>query len=222
MAGYVKVWVSHWTEDWFVEMTCLERGVWLQLLIIAKQDGDTGRIFLRNFPQASSKLGLDGKTLRKILGKFQNRKIIELEIRDTGLIHIYIPKYIEYQELNNPKTIVGKNREKSRNHGILPENSRLPDQTIVPDHTIPPEKSDDGDLELSKNQKFEKAWDELCECKLLHTYQDKLDVDSEGRKMKNWVAVNTAKKNYRKFIINWLNRAVEGRDKNARSQAVRT
>lgn len=57
---------------------------------------------------------------------------------------------------------------------------------------------------IDKNQEFQKAWDSLNKA----DYKC-LDLAGIFIKMKNWVANNPAKKNYTRFIINWLNSDLE-------------
>lgn len=122
---YAKVWTSILYDQWFVGLTCIERGIWLQLIVIAKQFGDTSRIFQRNFPALASMLGTDRKTLGRVAGKFHDDGKIILAVDKSGAIDITIPKYEYYQEFRsyndkaNKPEVKGKVAEKSQKNPTL-------------------------------------------------------------------------------------------------------
>lgn len=119
---YAKLWTSLLYDEWFVGLTAIERGIWLQLIIIAKQLGDNSRIFQRNFPALAATMGTDRKTLRRVAGKFHADGKINLQELENGSIDITILKYEFYQEVKNAKdNSSGEIGEKSRkNRGLFP------------------------------------------------------------------------------------------------------
>jgi len=57
---------------------------------------------------------------------------------------------------------------------------------------------------------FDEAWDSLVDGGQIDSYrQAGIDTEIQHLKMVNWLTVNPPKKNYRKFIINWLNNTLE-------------
>lgn len=131
---YAKVWTSILYDEWFLSLTAIERGVWLQLIIIAKQFGDSSRIFQRNFPALASTLGTDRKTLRRVAGKFHDDGKIVLHESESGAVDITIVKYDYYQQVRTPKDtkdngdVQGKVVEKSTKNLTQPDRTR-PNQT---------------------------------------------------------------------------------------------
>lgn len=71
MAGYAKFWTSMLHDEWFLSLNCMQRGVWMQLILMAKDQGDTGVITFRSWSSAGEILGLDRSTGARTLRKFQ-------------------------------------------------------------------------------------------------------------------------------------------------------
>lgn len=124
MPVYAKIWTEIESDNWFVGLSCLQRGVWLQLIVMAKNRGDTGELSFRSWRAAGESLGLDAgtckKTLRffsdpsektastedtrkKSLRDFSSTSKIILEEVSNGTLRIVIPKYHYYQHLRKPK-----------------------------------------------------------------------------------------------------------------------
>jgi len=110
---FVKVWTDIYEDrNFFIPLSLVGRGVWLQLIVLAKMQGDSGRISYRCWNGFGSALGCDGKTARKILGNFhENCRILLTE--EKNCITVEILNYLKYQELNA--------REHGKSHGKVPE-----------------------------------------------------------------------------------------------------
>lgn len=100
---YAKIWCSIMNDSWFRGLSGNERSVWLQLIIIAKRDGDTGNIYRSKLLDISTEIGLDKRTTRKIIEKFNLDGKIKI-IEDTKTFHIQIVNYAHHQYLRGTKT----------------------------------------------------------------------------------------------------------------------
>lgn len=99
MAGYVKIWIDIRFDSWFISLSLGHRGMFYELLTLAKQQGDTGVVRARSWVWLGSETGCDGKTARNILGKFRDDGKVKLEQTPSGTIHIIIAKYDYWQRL---------------------------------------------------------------------------------------------------------------------------
>lgn len=118
MASYPKIWTTIMFEEWFVEMSCLERGIMLQLLLLCKIQGDSGTIRVRNWSHLAHDLGLNRKTLSRTASVFTQRKRIFTHITESGAIEITVPKYREYQELTSGQQVTARQRGVGKNTRI--------------------------------------------------------------------------------------------------------
>lgn len=124
MAGYVKVWTDIENDEVYVTLDCIQRGIFLQMLIAAKKDGDTGHIRAKNWTYLGARWACDPRTCSKIAAKLQQVCLIEIQ-KAENLIDIFICNYDYWQGLT-----VKDHFQKTAN---LRQISRLPDQTR-PDH----------------------------------------------------------------------------------------
>jgi hypothetical protein len=146
-SGYVKIWKDTMQDSWFLSLNGLARGVWLQLILLAKCNGDTGGIFVTKMSHFAQLLQIDRRTLGRIVTKMQDdgKIILTKEVNET--IHIFIPKY-EYWQRNkkhNTTEKVGKDEQKCQD---LPQNRPTkPNQT----NTATPTRGSSVEEEGEKN-----------------------------------------------------------------------
>jgi uncharacterized phage protein (TIGR02220 family) len=138
MSSYVKIWTDIRNDEWFISLRLIERGLWYELLCLAKQRGDCGRFFLRSRRTLAAEVGGDDSTVTRILGIFRHTGKVFVEDLPSGNIEITIPKYQYWQELTKDeiKDVVAKNRRKAAEKSpsseqIRSEQSR-PDQSNIP------------------------------------------------------------------------------------------
>ncbi len=99
---YAKIWCTIMNDSWFRELSAIERSVWLQLIIVAKRDGDTPYIFRRKMLDLCTEFALDKRTLSKILAKMHQKCKIKLTEENNNL-KIEIVNYNHHQHLRNSK-----------------------------------------------------------------------------------------------------------------------
>jgi hypothetical protein len=215
---YTKDWTEKYNDKWYISLSLSQRSVWDQLRSLVKISGDNSRIFQRNFGTISAFFGCDADTSRKILGLFARDGKIELKIHEDKTIEIFVRKYEYYQRLKDPS-------ERSKSRGKFPENSRkIPPLSIaynnIEEHSIEcksenskPDNINLESIKIKEWEKLEKAWDEMADAGDLKYFAEKQSInpDEEIQKMLVWLKANPekAKKNYKRFIINWLTRAVD-------------
>jgi hypothetical protein len=110
MAGYPKIWSTKlMCDSWFVGLSGLERGVWLQLIILAKMCGDSGEFSFRSYRHLGESMGLNHVSLHKIVSKFTSHGKISVDQLPGGSIRINLLKYRYYQELKDEKEVMQYN-----------------------------------------------------------------------------------------------------------------
>ncbi len=105
MAGYPKIWTTILDEPWFICLSGLQRGVFLQLLLEAKRQGDDGYLSYRSYAGCGQRVGVDRGSLSNTLRVFQHEGIIEVVEKTPKILRLHIPKYKKYQGLKNFKEI---------------------------------------------------------------------------------------------------------------------
>lgn len=99
MAGYAKVWTDIFNDPWFVGLSGLQRGVWLQLIVMAKHRGDSGTVCSRGVSTLSTELSLGRSTVSKILSLFTASSRINIKNNDNGSIEIKLLNYEHWQRV---------------------------------------------------------------------------------------------------------------------------
>jgi len=136
MAGYVKIWTCIHQDEWFLGLSLIERGMWYELLVLAKQVGDTGNIFVAKMRELSEKVGADVRTCNKIVAKMHGDGKIVLKKLPNSVIHIQIVNYLKWQELNDPKEIRNEHIRKTKMSQKCDKNPPtepipIPNQTVT-------------------------------------------------------------------------------------------
>jgi len=130
MGGYAKFWTDMLSDQWFVKQPIIGRGIWMQLILIAKQQGDTGVVCYRSAYALGIACACDANSVRKYLRNFRDEQRIELS-EEKNCLTIKICNYHKWQELNAKEHVKSRVSvaEKST------ENPSLPHQ-ITPEKTI--------------------------------------------------------------------------------------
>jgi hypothetical protein len=144
MATYAKHWTDKFNDQFYQSLKLIERGMWNELIDLCKLMGDTGRIFLRNFQTLGSLTGCDGKTARKILGKFLENGKIELKIEKHG-IEIYLPNYHKHQHLRKPSDIQNPGNFQETSDKIREDKINIEDKINKPSKTAV-DKSEENEI----------------------------------------------------------------------------
>jgi uncharacterized phage protein (TIGR02220 family) len=138
MISYAKIWTATLHDEWFLGLSLTERGLFLQLIILAKESGDFGSIFARNFTSLGSILGCDGRTCSKILAKFLADKKVIFQENVNGTVKITLLKYQYWQGLKNGKELKkeqGKLPEVGKNVANMLPNDNINDKRSINDNT---------------------------------------------------------------------------------------
>jgi len=129
---FVKVWTDMLNDPWFLSLTCNQRGVWLQLIILAKRNGDTGGFFVRNYSLLAQQVGCDRTNLAKILKYFHETDHIKISEAEKCCL-IEIPKYDYWQRLTEKEFQSQRGNTCVKAHKTKP-NQTKPNQT-KPNHS---------------------------------------------------------------------------------------
>jgi hypothetical protein len=112
MTGYPKIWTSLLFKDWFVQLKLNEKGIYFWLILEAKNQGDTGTIICRNLVEFSTRIGVDRKTLGRILEKLTQIGKITYSKDGGSPVVICVNNYRKYQELKAANSVCQKVSEK--------------------------------------------------------------------------------------------------------------
>jgi len=99
---YVKLWTSVLSDSWFLSLNCSERGLFLQLILLAKTAENSAPKF-KSWRAVGELCGSDGKTVRKYLGRFRTFGKCDYKTNEYGMIEVTISNYQFYQSLSPNK-----------------------------------------------------------------------------------------------------------------------
>ena len=157
MAGYPKIWTTIKKEPWFIEMNASWRGIFLQMIIDAKAQGDTGEISYRGWADFGSQMGADPRTVRACLEHCQSMGRAKILQNCSKIVRIMLTKYSKHQQVKAPF------RELS-NSTFNPENPKEPiepnrtHRRAVPETGIEAEKQNRTNLILEYKTKLIYDW----------------------------------------------------------------
>ncbi len=136
-------------EPWWKLANGLQRGCYLQLLLLCKDGADNGHLCYKNVTELSVLLSIDVRTTRKVVTFLRQNCCINVPKSTDGLFRIFVPKYVFYQELDardHAKHIQTKDVDS-------PPKSVLPDQTILNQTRPDQSKSETDSLDLDDLRK---------------------------------------------------------------------
>lgn len=153
MAGYLKLWTTLRTNRTFLSLKLNARGLYIQLLLICKDQRDDGQVWYKNAAEMSQSCGCDPRTLVKLLQALSINAVemlIEYNINADGTVVVNIPNYIEWQQLD-AKTVQQKSsRAPTKLQPLRPDQTKAK-QTIP----SPPEKTVADPVDNSKAEHSE-------------------------------------------------------------------
>jgi|GEM_PF-3424547 hypothetical protein len=106
MASYPKIWTSLLYADWFVQLPLQAKGLYLWLILEAKNQSDSGVIVCRNISELSNRVGAFRSTVEKILRNFEKSGKIILKNEHGGPLIIELRNYLKYQQLREHKHLI--------------------------------------------------------------------------------------------------------------------
>ena len=119
-------------EDWWKLANGLQRGCYLQLLLLCKDGADNGHLCYKNVTELSVLLSIDVRTTRKVVTFLEHNSCINAPECAEGLFRLFIPKYKFYQELD----------AKDHAKHIQSKAAKSPPKRVLPDQTRPDSKPD--------------------------------------------------------------------------------
>jgi len=195
MAGYAKFWTDMRHDPWFISLNCLARGLFQQLILKAKEEGDTGVISARNFTLLGLEFGCEGSTCRKNLGKFRDDGKLRIEKDKYGVLIITILNYTYWQEQHRVKGHKRGGKTDTKTEEIsrkIPEKSATnrTEQNRTEqnrNNTGKPDPDGSSEIKKSKPSKVDKDdWNKCLHIMVLglqksHEYFKKFDHDTQYR-----------------------------------------
>jgi len=210
-----KYWFPWWPDKWIfgsvrIECTPAERGIWVDLLSLAsKDDGHIRANEETAYPikQLSGMLIIEEKELSDAINKFiKTKKLTRLK---SGTL--YITKWEKYQFSERHKRRV--------NGGMSAEADAMSEKkdAIIKKNILKDNKIKDNKIKnIKKKIEFSVEQQALLnitkeDMEIWEKAYPACDIMTELHRMADWLLSNPdkRKKNYRRFITNWLSRTQE-------------
>lgn len=118
MTGYPKIWTSLLYADWFVQLPLNAKGLYMWLILEAKNQCDTGVIVCRNISELSTRVGAFRSTVEKILRNFAKSGKITFKHQPNSPLIIELVNYKKYQTLREYKLLNENPISGVKNHTI--------------------------------------------------------------------------------------------------------
>lgn len=124
MAGYAKIWTTIYSSGSYLSLSGLERGIFLQLIILCKLHRDDGKITVENYSQLGHMLGIERRTCARVVSRLVGKMLLKLtpkhekgpggaHVASSSMVElpqhgskitdkvfvIEIPKYVFWQQL---------------------------------------------------------------------------------------------------------------------------
>ncbi len=165
-------------EKWWKLANGVQRGCYLQLLLLCKDGADNGHLCYRNVMELSVLFSIDRRTTYKVLTFLSQNCCINVEYEDSGMVNIFIPKYKFYQDLDaksHAKHIASKRAKPPRKSALLNQTK--------PDQTRPVGGAPSGDHQTAIDYFYEKYKDHYG---FDYDFQGKKDGATISRMLKRW------------------------------------
>jgi hypothetical protein len=111
MGLWVKIWTDLLHDPWFMSLSLAYKGAYLMLIVMAKQQGDTGRIWVKSWVFLTTVWGANRKTVGKIVDYFTQCQKIKNGKNTQGLIWIELCNYEKWQRGRGNNGLVDPNRQ---------------------------------------------------------------------------------------------------------------
>ena len=227
-------WIPLWVDKWLfgstrIELSPEERGVWIDLIALASKDD--GYIRANQgcpYPleQLAGMLIVPKEVLEKTINKCLEPNVGKLEKLPDGTLKI---KSWEKYELSkrHKRRIIFKSMSEKADHMSENEDAKRREEKIREEkkrednNTLALNDADASNSELVKKPVIPKinfsietrSWENITDedVSIWEKAYPAVDITQELSKMADWLISNPEKKkkNYRRFITNWLSRAQE-------------
>lgn len=203
MAGYVKIWTTIRTNHEFLSLSLSERGIYLQLIIIAKDQRDDGKIAAK-MSGLCSDCGCDVRTLSKSLTKLSQKCMLTFKKSDEGVVEVKLPNYKQWQEFTVNEVISRERKNVTNMRPTRPEQTK-PDQTRA-------EQGEKELLQLSTLKIRSSYFEELCKEFPTVDHEEELKCANLHRESKP----PKGKGNDHLFLRNWFKNSIKFKEQKDR------
>lgn len=93
------MWTRILHEPWFKKLPCVQRGIWLQIFLIAKEQTDDGWVCFKNVTE----FALIMNTSRSSIVAWLKQGCINHDKKSKGLLRFYLTNYMELQQVRQLK-----------------------------------------------------------------------------------------------------------------------
>jgi hypothetical protein len=103
MSGYPKIWTLILDDSWFKSLSAVQRGIFLQLILMARRSGKDGEISARSISELAMVCGTDRGTMSATLRIFQQDLKISVVEKSARLLKLKLMNYLKWQEFKSQK-----------------------------------------------------------------------------------------------------------------------
>jgi len=143
MAGYPKIWTTIRHESWFKSLSCLKRGIWLQVILIAKEQSDDGWLCFNNVSHFAAELRSDRSSCEAWLTTEAQQLRINCVEKSKQLLRFQITNYNSSQSVTRFSDLKNASVTKLKGTELNgKEIKEYPRQVGEPDEKIKGKKTD--------------------------------------------------------------------------------
>jgi hypothetical protein len=112
---FVKIYTKLLDDEWFVGLTGIQRGIFLQLIVMMKRRSDCGYFCTRSVQELSTQCAVNRRTMDRMIVKMQAKWPQCVRRLSEGVIEITLPNYSKYQAVTAKKNnIATNNRDQTK------------------------------------------------------------------------------------------------------------
>lgn len=101
MSGYPKIWTRIRREPWFIELSGTERGIYLQMLLMARDAKNDGEFSAKSWRDLARELGVDRGTLARLWSKITPKSKVIVVEKSARVLRLKIVNYTKWQSFRS-------------------------------------------------------------------------------------------------------------------------
>ena len=99
MAGFVKIWTTLRSQDWYLTAPTAVQKCYMEALLIAKEQQDNGQIRCKNTTNLHRLFTINYRTMCRVIAFMQREHLWDVQTEPNGVVTITITDYHYWQGL---------------------------------------------------------------------------------------------------------------------------